>query len=119
MPVEGSSVIDLHLAVQISDDRLVAPSWIGAVGFIHGSSRHTAGGLGELSPEYRQPLIKSRLHRAQWTTNHISNFLKCEAVVFLQDDRSPLLFGQPRHHAFDERRKVFAGNEFLDGLRRL
>src|SRR5438045_334893 len=75
--------------------------------------------LRELTTKNREPLIKTRLDRAQGTADEVGDFLEREAVILLEDDGRALLLGQHRHRALDRTRQILSRDEILDALRRL
>ena len=60
----------------------------------------------ELAAQDGKPLIEARLHRAQRASLEIGNLLKRQPLIFLEDDRRPLLVGEPGHGALDDRPEI-------------
>src|SRR5438105_14099897 len=62
--------------------------------------------FGQIPPQEREPLIEARLRGAQRAVHQVGNFLKCEPMIFLQEDGVALLVGQPLHGRRSEERRV-------------
>src|SRR3954454_654316 len=72
----------------------------------------------EAAPEDDQPLVQTRLHRAQRTSLPIGALLKAHAVVLLQYDRGSLFFGQLLHRSRHDPAERPSGDQLFDRLRR-